>query len=55
MNWSRFAPSEGSAERRAIAESLATATGGHVAQTIGHVILLFDKAQKSAFNYRPVR
>ena len=44
------APSEGSAERRAIAVSLATATGSHVAQTIGHVILLFrQKAQKSAF------
>ncbi len=44
------APSEGNAQRRDIAQSLASNTGSHVAQTIGHIIVLFrQKAQRSAF------
>ena len=44
------APSEGGAQRREIADSLAEQTGSHVAQTIGHVIVLFrQKVQRSEF------
>ena len=44
------APSEGNAQRREIAQSLATNTGSHVAQTIGHIIVLFrQKGHGSEF------
>ncbi len=44
------APSEGNAQRREIAQSLAANTGSHVAQTIGHIIVLFrQKGHESEF------
>ena len=44
------APSEGNAQRRAIAQQLAENTGSHVVQTIGHIIVLFrQKGQRSDF------
>ena len=44
------APSEGNAQRRAIAQEMSDKTGSHVVQTIGHIVVLFrQKGQRSDF------